>query len=55
MNAPNKRYLNSNISIKSMYEQFLQHKENTVITYRTYCNAFQTEIIGFSRPTQGES
>ena len=53
-NAPNKRYLNPKMSIKSMYEQFLQHKENMVITCRTYCHAFLAEIIGFSRPTQDE-
>ena len=37
-----------------MYENVLQHKQNKVITYSTYCNVFQTENIGFSRPSQVE-
>ena len=39
---------------KSMYENVLQHKQNKVIRYSTYCNVYQTENKGFSRPSQVE-
>ena len=37
-----------------MYKNFLQNKENKMSAYRTYWNAFQTENMGFSRPTLDE-
>lgn len=45
--APNKRYLNRDICIKSMYENFLHHKENKAFTYRTYCNIFRQKIENY--------
>ena len=45
-NAPNKRYLNPELSI--------ENKENNKICYKIYCNVFKSENIGFSRPSQDE-
>ena len=44
--APNKRYLNRDIWIKSIYDKFLQHKKNKLFTCRIYCNIFRqkTEV-----------
>ena len=51
-NAPYKRYLNPELSIKEMYKNFSENKENNKICYKTYCNIFKSENIGFSRPSQ---
>ena len=53
-NAPYKRYLNPELSIKEMYKNFSENKENNKICYKTYCNVFKSENIGFSRPSQDE-
>ena len=53
-NAPYKRYLNPELSVKEMYKNFLENKGNNKICYKTYCNAFKSENIGFSRPSQDE-
>ena len=53
-NAPYKPYLNPELSIKEMYKNFSENKENNIICYKTYCNVFKSENIGFSRPSQGE-
>ena len=48
-NAPYKRYLNPEMTIKEMYKNFLENKENNKICYKTCCNVFKSENIGFSR------
>ena len=53
-NAPHKRYLNPELSIKEMYKNFSENKENNKICYKTYRNVFKSENIGFSRPSQDE-
>ena len=53
-NAPYKRYLNPELSIKEMYKNFSENKENNKICYKTYCNVFKSENIGFSRPSQDD-
>ena len=53
-NAPNKRYLNPELPIKEMYKNFSENKENNKIGYKTYCNVFKPENIGFPRPSQDE-
>ena len=53
-NAPYKRYLNPELSIKEMYKNFSENKENNKICYKTYCNVFKSENIGFSRSPQDE-
>ena len=53
-NAPYKRYLNPELSIKEMYKNFSENKENNKICYKTYCNVFKSENTGFSRPSQDE-
>ena len=53
-NAPYKRYLNPELSIKEMYKNFSENKENNKICYKTYCNVFKSENIGISRPSQDE-
>ena len=35
-----------------MYKNFSENKENNKICYKTYCNVFKSENIGFSRPSQ---
>ena len=35
-----------------MYKKFSENKENSKICYKTYCNVFNSENIGFSRPSQ---
>ena len=47
-NAAYKRYLNSELSITKMYKNFSESKENN----KKYCNAFKSENVGFSRPSQ---
>ena len=37
-----------------MYKNFSENKENNKICYKTYCNVFKSENIGFSRPSQDE-
>ena len=37
-----------------MYKIFSKNKENNKICYKTYCNVFKSENIGFSRPSQYE-
>ena len=37
-----------------MYKNFSENKENNKICYKTYCNVFKYENIGFSRPSQDE-
>ena len=46
-NAPNKRYVNPQLSIKEMYKSFSENKEDNKICYKTYCNVFKSENIGF--------
>ena len=46
-NALCKRYLNPELSIKEMYKNFSENKENNKICYKTYCNVFKFENIGF--------
>ena len=46
-NAPYKRYLNPELSIKEMYKNFSENKENNKICYKIYCNVFKSENIGF--------
>ena len=53
-NAPHKRYLNPELSIKEMYKNFSGNKENNKTYHKTYCNVFKSENIGFSRPLQDE-
>ena len=53
-NAPYKRYLNPELSIKEMYKSFSENKGNNNICYKTYCNVFKSEDIGFSQPSQDE-
>ena len=53
-NAPYKLYLNPEFSIKEMYKNFSENKENNKICYKTYCNVFKSENIGFSRPPQDD-
>ena len=53
-NAPNKRYLNPELLIKEMCKNFSENKESNNICYKTYCNVFKSENIGFSRPSQDE-
>ena len=53
-NVPNKRYLNPELTIKEMYENFSEKNENNKVSYKTYCNVFKSENIGFSRPSQDE-
>ena len=47
-NAAYQRYLNSELSITKMYKNFSESKENN----KKYCNAFKSENVGFSRPSQ---
>ena len=49
-NAPHKRYLNPELSIKEMYKNFSENKENNKICYKIYCNVFKSENIGFLWP-----
>ena len=35
-----------------MYKNFSENKENNKNCYKTYCNVFESENIGFSRPSQ---
>ena len=37
-----------------MYKNFSENEENNKICYKTYCNVFKSENIGFSRPSQDE-
>ena len=41
-NAPYKRYLNPELSIKEMYKNFSENKENNKICYKTYCSVFKS-------------
>ena len=49
-NALCKRYLNPELSIKKMYKNFSENKENNKICYKIYCNVFKSENIGFLWP-----
>ena len=51
-NPPYKRHINPAFSIKEMYKNFSENKENNKNCYKTYCNVFESENIGFSRPSQ---
>ena len=53
-NVPNRRYLNPELSIKEMYKNFSGNKDSNKICYKTYCKVFNSENIGFSRPSQDE-
>ena len=37
-----------------MYKNFSENEENNKICYKTYCNVFKSEHIGFSWPSQDE-
>ena len=50
-NEPYKQHFNSELSINEMYKNF---SENNKICYKTYCNVFKSENIGFSRPSLDE-
>ena len=53
-NAPYKWYPYPELSLEEMHKNFSENKENVKIYYKTYCNVFISENIGFSRPWQGE-
>ena len=40
--------------MEEIYKNFSEKKENNKICYKTYCNVFKSEKIGFSRPSQDE-
>ena len=50
--SPNRRYLDSCLTVKSMGCDFQLKHEN--VTYQLYFQVFQSENIGFSRPNQDE-
>ena len=51
-NAPNRRYLNPELSVKDMLENYnKKHLEMDQVSYTTYFSVFQQENIGFSRPS----
>ena len=37
-----------------MYKNFSENKRSNKICYKTYCNVFKSDYIGFSRPSQDE-
>lgn len=52
-NAPNRRYLDMNISIKHMWIDF-KEKHNKTISYTAYRRIFEAQNIGYSRPSSDE-
>ena len=51
-NAPNRRYLDSGLTVKCMWRDF--QSKNSHVSYQLYFQVFQAENIGFSRPNQDE-
>ena len=46
-NALCKRYLNPELSIKEMYKNFSENKENNKFFYKIYCMFLNLKILGF--------
>ena len=51
-NAPNKRYLEPNLTISDTWEDYKSTHGN--ISYIMYQQVFQSENIGFGKPSQGD-
>lgn len=52
--SPNRRYLNSELSIRDMWRSYLSQPGNRKVSYSLYQNVFRSLNIGFARPSQDE-
>ena len=52
--APNKRFLNPELSICYLRRDFLENQELPNISYSNYQKVFKSQNIGFARPSQDE-
>lgn len=54
INSPNRRYLPCDLTITSMWKDYLEKNNQHKVSYETYRKAFEEENIGFSTPNADE-
>ena len=52
--SPNRRYLDSELSIRDLWKDYISQSVNRTISYSLYQKVFRTLNIGFARPSQDE-